>query len=293
MSRVRSTTRRSIFARSAMVALAAALAACGGTASTPPGIATQPASATVVAGAAATFSVTATDASATYQWLRNGATIDGATQASYTTLATQPGDDRAAFTVEVIAHGATSTSDAAVLRVNYATIATQPAAATVAEGGIASFVVAAQGSGALSYQWRKNGTPISGATSSLLDLSPATPADGGSYDCVVTSSLDGTLATATATAANLTINARPVIITDPQSITVAIGSPASFSVTATGTKLTYQWRKDGQFLPGTNGTTISIAAVAAQDAGTYDCVVWSSTASNSVTSAGATLTLNP
>jgi N-acetylneuraminic acid mutarotase len=295
MSRaVRRTTRRTISARSAMATLAAALAACGGTASTPPGIATQPAGATVVAGAAATFSVTAADASATYQWLRNGTAIDGATQASYTTPATQPADDRAAFAVAVTAHGAATTSDAAVLRVNYATIATQPAAATVAEGGIASFVVAVQGSGALSYQWRKNGTPISGATSALLDVSPAATADAGSYDCVVTSTLNGTQATATTSAAALAINGRPVITADPQSITVAIGSPASFTVTATGTTLTYQWRKDGQILPGINVTTISIAAVAAQDAGTYDCVVSSSTggAVTSVTSAGARLTLN-
>jgi hypothetical protein len=196
----------------------------------------------VVAGAGATFSVTASDASATYQWLRNGTPIDGATQASYTTPATQPADDRAAFAVAVTAHGATTTSDVAVLRVNYATIATQPAAVAVAEGGIASFVVAAQGSGTLSYQWRKNSEAIPGATSSLLDVSPAAAADAGSYDCVVTSALNGTQATAIATAAILTINGRPVISADPQSITVAIGKPASFSVTASSgsARLNYQ-----------------------------------------------------
>jgi N-acetylneuraminic acid mutarotase len=284
------TTRRSIFARSATATLAAALAACGGTASTPPGIATQPAGVTVVAGAAATFSVTAADA--TYQWLRNGTAIDGATQASYTTPATRPADDRAAFAVVVTAHGATITSDVAVLRVNYVTIATQPVAATVVEGGIASFMMAAQGSGALSYQWRKSGAPIGGATSALLDVSPAAAADAASYDCVVTSTLNSTQATATTSAAALTINSRPVITTDPHSITVAIGNPASFTVTATGTNLMYQWRKNGQNLANTNASTITIAAVAAQDAGTYDCVVSSSTASNSVTSAGATLSLN-
>ena len=45
-------------------------------------------------------------------------------------------------------------------------ITTQPASQTVAAGQMATFLVAASGAAPLSYQWQKNGTAISGATSS-------------------------------------------------------------------------------------------------------------------------------
>ena len=38
---------------------------------------------------------------------------------------------------------------------------------------------------AATYQWRHNGVPIAGATTSYFDVVEATLADAGSYDCVV------------------------------------------------------------------------------------------------------------
>ena len=46
------------------------------------------------------------------------------------------------------------------------TITTQPASQTVTEGATATFSVVASGQGTLTYQWRRGGTAISGATSS-------------------------------------------------------------------------------------------------------------------------------
>ncbi len=64
------------------------------------------------------------------------------------------------------------TSNAATLTVNASavapTITTQPASQTVTAGQTATFNVAATGTAPLSYQWKKNGTAISGATSSVL-----------------------------------------------------------------------------------------------------------------------------
>src|SRR5436190_13837971 len=45
--------------------------------------------------------------------------------------------------------------------VGAATITTQPASTTVVAGAAATFVVAATGNGALSYQWRKDGADVS------------------------------------------------------------------------------------------------------------------------------------
>ncbi|MFN8003065.1 MAG: hypothetical protein U0X75_18850 [Acidobacteriota bacterium] len=66
-----------------------------------------------------------------------------------------------------------------------AAITAPPVNQTVCEGGPASFSVTATGAG-LSYQWRKNGAPIGGATNSSFAIPSAAAADAGSYDVVVT-----------------------------------------------------------------------------------------------------------
>jgi hypothetical protein len=58
-------------------------------------------------------------------------------------------------------------------------------------------------------------------------------------------------------------------------------------VTASGSGLSYQWRKNGSPISGAGGATYSIAAAAAGDAGDYDCVV--STCCSTATSGAAHL----
>jgi photosystem II stability/assembly factor-like uncharacterized protein len=79
-----------------------------------PAITVQPANATVAPGQMASFNVTATgSAPLTYQWLRNGNPIVGATGASYTTAPTTLGDSGAVFSVVVTnAMGSVTSADA-------------------------------------------------------------------------------------------------------------------------------------------------------------------------------------
>ncbi len=65
----------------------------------------------------------------------------------------------------------------------------QPQDQTIATGGDVTFRVAAAGLGAVSYQWRKDGVGIAGATSATLTLRGATAAQAGVYDVVVTDAL--------------------------------------------------------------------------------------------------------
>lgn len=82
----------------------------------------------------------------------------------------------------------------------------------------------------------------------------------------------------------------PTITTQPASVSVAAGGTASFSVTASGTApLAYQWRKAGTAIAGATSATVSLSAVSASDAGSYDVVV--SNTAGSVTSSAATLTV--
>ena len=86
-----------------------------------PTITTQPASKSVTAGQSATFSVKASGtAPLSYEWLKNGATIRGATSSVYTTPAETTLSNGAQFTVVISNSAGTVTSNAATLTVNAA-----------------------------------------------------------------------------------------------------------------------------------------------------------------------------
>jgi len=153
----------------------------------------QPQTLYVKAGQSAVFTVSATATPApTYQWLKDGGIISGATSASYTIAATQY-TDAGSFSVVVGSGAVTVTSGAATLKVfppvtdlPAVIVVDQPADQTVTVGGAASFTVAAIGNPAPTYQWQKGGTDIAGATGTSYNIASALLADAGSYTCVVT-----------------------------------------------------------------------------------------------------------
>src|SRR5262249_58357735 len=65
-------------------------------------------------------------------------------------------------------------------------IPSHPASVTVTAGHSAVFSVAATGTAPLSYQWSRNGTPISGATGSSYSFSATTSDNGVSFQATVT-----------------------------------------------------------------------------------------------------------
>ena len=83
-------------------------------------------------------------------------------------------------------------------------IAMQPADATVASGQTASFSVVATASPAPSYQWRRNGADIAGATSATYVTPAVALADGGARYTVAVSNSQGTVGS---NAATLGVNA--------------------------------------------------------------------------------------
>lgn len=58
-------------------------------------------------------------------------------------------------------------------------IAGHPASVTVAPGGTAALSVQATGTGALRYQWRRNGLAVPGGTTATLPIPFATAANAG------------------------------------------------------------------------------------------------------------------
>ena len=65
-------------------------------------------------------------------------------------------------------------------------IVTQPAPYTAAAGSTATFTVVANGSVPLAYQWKKDGTPVPGATKSAFAISNVYFTDAGNYSVQVT-----------------------------------------------------------------------------------------------------------
>ncbi len=255
------------------------------TVNTPPAITAQPVSLTQCAGTNATFSVTATGTGLTYQWRKGGVNIGGATSASYTINNIGAGD-AGSYDVVITGTCGTVTSNAATLTVNTApAITAQPVSLIQCAGTNATFSVTATGTG-LTYQWRKGGVNIGGATGASYTINNIAAGDAGSYTVVIT----GTCGTVTSNAATLTVNTPPAITTQPVSLTLCAGSNATFSVTATGAGLTYQWRKGGVNIGGATGAGYTINNIAAGDAGSYDVVITGTC--GTVTSNAATLTVN-
>ena len=173
--------------------------------------------------------------------------------------------DTCVFTVEVL--------------VDPPTITLQPMSQTACEnvpGGV-TFSVAAAEPTAL-FQWRFNGAPILGATSSSLNVDPVTVASDGGYDCVVSFGSPA-CASSTSSTATLTVETVPVITQQPVGGDFCEGDPLLLTVAATGGSLLYQWRLNGVDLvdsiviSGVTTDMLSIDPLALTDSGNYDVVV--------------------
>jgi len=84
------------------------------------------------------------------------------------------------------------------------TLTTQPASVTVTAGQAATFTVATTGTAPFSYQWKRNGTTITSATSASYTTPTTTTSQNGSTFNVVVSNSAGSV---TSKSATLTVNA--------------------------------------------------------------------------------------
>ncbi|MBL9126768.1 MAG: immunoglobulin domain-containing protein, partial [Verrucomicrobiales bacterium] len=150
---------------------------------------TRPADRAVVAGESTTFEteVVATGP-VSYQWLRDGVPIDGATNAVWT-IETVLAENAGAYAVRVsnpqTPNGVTSRAAKLDVLGTPVVLTTQPVAQQVAEGLPVSFSVVASGSAPLRYQWFKDSSPIEGATASTYAIARARLEDAGQYSVEV------------------------------------------------------------------------------------------------------------
>jgi len=174
-------------------------------------------------------------------------------------------------------------------------ITAQPVDVTVSEGSTANFNFNASGSD-LSFQWIEvtsaGDVDIAGATSATLTLTSVTTTthNGKKYKCRVKNP-HGQIVTNTVTL-NVTVNVSvPQITVQPVNVTVAAGSNATFTLTASGENLTYRWVEGvADTIAGATSATLTINSVTTTHNGKqYKCVVRNG--AGVVTSTTVTLTV--
>jgi alpha-tubulin suppressor-like RCC1 family protein/Zn-dependent metalloprotease len=255
---------------------------------TPPSIMTQPTNQTVVVGGTATFTVMAGGTPPLgYQWYFNWTDlVAGATNSSLTLTNVQISQAGSYAVLVTNPYGSVFSTNA-VLTVNTSgppVILSQPANQAVLAGDSAAFSVVAGGTPPLRYQWRFNGTNLSGATNTWLTLTNVQLSQAGNYTVRVTNVL-GLVISSNAV---LTVLAPPTITTQPASQAVAVGGTAIFSVTAGGTPpLSCQWNFNGTNISGATNTSLTLANVQLSQAGNYAVLV--ANAYGTIGSSNATL----
>lgn len=195
-----------------------------------PSFALQPVSQSIVTGQTASFSVRASGEPAPrVQWYRASTSGDvavglmcaadpsGTTACHYTTPVLDESDSGSVFYARAENTAGQTDSLRATITVTAVpvppSIVSEPVDQSVAAGASASFTVQAAGTAPLSYQWYRDGQPISGAQGDTLTLPSVSNADNGATFHVVVTNAEGDATSATVTlTVTVPVCAAPVLV---------------------------------------------------------------------------------
>lgn len=206
----------------------------------------------------------------TYQWMLNGADIEGATESTYSKLFAYGDAGTYTYNCKVTGLGGTVTSNAVIITVTEhlpeITIESDKTE-VVTPGGI---IITATTTYAESYQWFENGGEIPEATGLTLPRLYAY-GEAGTYNYVCKATgLGGETISNTVT---MTVSdPEPTVIVTPAEITIKIGETATLTATATYTD-SYQWKKNGENIEGATEATYTTEITSAVSFDVYVCVV--------------------
>ena len=159
---------------------------------------------------------------------------------------------------------------------------------TLYAGDPLTLSVDAGGTAPITYQWRKNGGAITGATNASYTISSLVAGGPNTYDVVIT----GT-STVNSTGTSVTVSpaVTPIITQDIAITSRAIypGGDINLGVTAVGGGLGYQWQWYGTNLVGQTGASLNVPGIDVSNAGPYRVVISNSV--NSVSSLVATISV--
>lgn len=232
-----------------------------------PLIVSNPVSLSVAASSNATFAVSAIGSQpVTYQWFFQGAPIAGASASQYSLLGVQSGNS-GAYRVVVNNSLGSATSTVANLTVTalapYFTL--QPVGASLSAGSSRTLTGQANGSLPIGYQWRRNGTNLSGATQTSLALTNLAVSDSAPYT-LVASNVAGV---STSAVAQITVYQTPTLVQGLTNVVVDMNSNVSLAVNALGSPtLAYSWQLNGQPIAGA-GPSLNLTNIQLSQSGYY------------------------
>lgn len=168
-----------------------------------------------------------------------------------------------------------------------------PASGVFEPGASVTLSVTATGAGPLAYQWFLNGVPVDsvGGRSAVYNFQANTNTKG-LYTVAVTNEGGTTLAP---TSVLIEVKDLPLIANNNKPFvtasTVNPGGTTTFSVQVSGAApFQYQWRRDGEDLPGKTGATLVLTNIQEADQGSYS--VYITNAAGEATSDGVALNVN-
>ena len=224
------------------------------------------------------------NASLTYVWYKDGAAIPSSNNYIFTVDASAPGFE-GDYQVEIFGPGACVERSSAVTITNagnFTVSRNNPANVVVLPGQNETLSITTDAS-APTYQWYKDGNPVSGATNSSLTVSET---ETGSYFARV--SLSGGPCSSTS------IDSEPTTVVTPDSFEIVIDYASAYSACANNSIVldvtainaidsgggvtdvtsslisgfTYQWKKDGSPVSGETSASISLTDIA--ENGSYE-----------------------
>ncbi|WP_415909899.1 immunoglobulin domain-containing protein [Oleiharenicola sp. Vm1] len=238
-------------------------------ASTAPSFTTQPTNQTVTAGGAATFTSAASGNPApAFQWRKDGNAIAGATNASFT-IASATAGDAGTYTVVATNSAGSAISNGATLTVTTSNVAPEitssPSGQIATLGSSVTFTVTATGSPAPTYQWRKDGNAIAGATNASFTIANVALGDVGHYTAAVTNPLGTVISGSAALTVSTTASRHlsDVTVTSGHGTTLSAGSvtgAVKWQISTNGGS-TWADLTDGGSYSGVTTATLAIANV--------------------------------
>lgn len=155
-----------------------------------------------------------------------------------------------------------------------------------------TFNVRSAGALPLSYQWRKNGTNLSGAISRTYAIASAVTGDSGSYDVVVSNG-EGAITNGPIA---VTVNPAnpPTITTNPPATATRLQyGQINLVATASGTTpMLWQWKLNDSNIPGATNASLLLKNLALSQAGVYQAFVSNQFGGTNSTACTLSLTRN-
>ncbi|HMJ88967.1 MAG TPA: immunoglobulin domain-containing protein, partial [Candidatus Acidoferrum sp.] len=153
------------------------------------------------------------------------------------------------------------------------TIVRQPVGAKLCPGGPVLLESAAIGSAANTFQWRRGGAAIEGATNPTYLVASASVVDSGVYSVLVSNSLG----LAVSSNAIVDVNQLPFFLLAPHGTGASGGGNALFSTVPGGCgPFTFQWQFNGADISGATNATLSLTNMQLSHEGMYRVLVWNS-----------------